>query len=54
MKDFPGFMKNPLNKIDSTSQYTLGIEGYVLFNLEALKILLGPTKTKDPKGGENE
>jgi quercetin dioxygenase-like cupin family protein len=29
MKDFPEFMKSPLNKIASSSQYTPGIEGYV-------------------------
>lgn len=29
MKDFPDFMKNPANKVDSDSQYTPGIEGYV-------------------------
>ncbi len=29
MKDFPGFMKNPANKVDSKSQHTPGIEGYV-------------------------
>jgi quercetin dioxygenase-like cupin family protein len=29
MKDFPGFMKNSANKVDSKSQYTPGIEGYV-------------------------
>ena len=29
MNEFPVFMKNPLNKIDSTSQFTPGIEGYV-------------------------
>jgi len=29
MKDFPDFMKNPLNKIATESQYTPGIEGYV-------------------------
>ena len=29
MKDFPDFMRNPANKIDSESQYTPGIEGYV-------------------------
>lgn len=28
MNDFPGFMKNPANKIDSQSQ-SRGIEGYV-------------------------
>jgi quercetin dioxygenase-like cupin family protein len=29
MNDFPEFMKNPLNKIASQSQYTDDIEGYV-------------------------
>ena len=29
MKDFPEFMRNPANKVDSESQYTPGIEGYV-------------------------
>jgi hypothetical protein len=29
MKEFPDFMRNPGNKIDSKSQYTPGIEGYV-------------------------
>jgi quercetin dioxygenase-like cupin family protein len=29
MNEFPKFMKNPLNKVSSKSQYTPGIEGYV-------------------------
>ena len=29
MRDFPTFMKNPANRIASTSQHTSGIEGYV-------------------------
>jgi ethanolamine utilization protein EutQ (cupin superfamily) len=29
VKDFPGFMKNPVNKISTASQYTKNIEGYV-------------------------
>ena len=29
MKDFPAFLKNPLNRIASSSQYTEDIEGYV-------------------------
>jgi hypothetical protein len=29
MKDFPEFIKNPVNKISVASQYALGIEGYV-------------------------
>lgn len=29
MKDFPEFMKNPVNRIRATSQHTKDIEGYV-------------------------
>ncbi len=29
MHDFPAFLKNPLNRIASSSQYTDDIEGYV-------------------------
>jgi ethanolamine utilization protein EutQ (cupin superfamily) len=29
MNDFPAFMKNPVNRIDSSSQATPGVEGYV-------------------------
>ena len=29
MKDFPAFVKNPLNRIAASSQYTEDIEGYV-------------------------
>jgi quercetin dioxygenase-like cupin family protein len=29
MDDFPAFMRNPINRIASTSQYTDDIEGYV-------------------------
>ena len=29
MKEFPNFMKNPLNKVSSKLQFTPGIEGYV-------------------------
>ena len=29
MKDFPDFMKQPANKIATTSQATVGVEGYV-------------------------
>jgi len=29
MRDFPAFMKNPLNSIPASSQNTAGIEGYV-------------------------
>jgi quercetin dioxygenase-like cupin family protein len=28
MNDFPPFMKNPLNQVDKTSQYSKDIEGY--------------------------
>jgi quercetin dioxygenase-like cupin family protein len=29
MKDFPAFMKNPINRIATSSQSTPGVEGYV-------------------------
>jgi quercetin dioxygenase-like cupin family protein len=29
MHDFPAFMKNPINRIDPSSQSTPGVEGYV-------------------------
>lgn len=29
MEDFPEFMKNPVNRVATSSQYTPGIEGYV-------------------------
>ena len=29
MQDFPGFMKNPKNRIRQASQYTKDVEGYV-------------------------
>jgi ethanolamine utilization protein EutQ (cupin superfamily) len=29
MRDFPAFMKNPINRIASSSQHTPGVEGYV-------------------------
>lgn len=29
MADFPTFMKNPVNRIASSSQHTAGVEGYV-------------------------
>ena len=34
MEIFPDFMKNPVNRIESTSQYTPGIEGYVFDGLD--------------------
>ena len=34
MKKFPDFMKNPLNKVDSSSQFTPGIEGYVFDGID--------------------
>ena len=35
MNDFPEFMKHPANKVDPTSQYTPGIEGYVFDGADA-------------------
>ncbi|MFZ5975686.1 MAG: cupin domain-containing protein [Bacillota bacterium] len=34
MKDFPQFMKNPLNRIRQASQFTKDIEGYVFDGLD--------------------
>ncbi len=34
MNDFPDFLKNPLNRIASSSQYTAETEGYVFDGLD--------------------
>lgn len=34
MKDFPNFMKNPVNMVDPSTQFTPGIEGYVFDGLD--------------------
>lgn len=34
MNDFPGFMKNPANMVDPSSQFTPGIEGYVFDGID--------------------
>ena len=34
MKDFPKFMKNPVNKIKQSSQYTKDIEGFVFDGID--------------------
>ena len=34
MDEFPLFMKNPINMVDPSSQYTPGIEGYVFDGLD--------------------
>ena len=38
MKDFPEFIKNPLNKISTTSQYAKGIEGYVFDGVDGSQV----------------
>ena len=40
MKNFPDFMRNPVNKIDSRYQYTPGIEGYVFDGVDGSQIAL--------------
>ena len=34
MNDFPSFMKNPINMVDPSTQFTPGIEGYVFDGLD--------------------
>lgn len=34
MNDFPSFMKNPVNMVDPSSQFTPGIEGYVFDGID--------------------
>ncbi|MEW6657133.1 MAG: cupin domain-containing protein [Thermodesulfobacteriota bacterium] len=38
MDDFPDFMKNPLNRIASKSQYTENIEGYVFDGADSSQV----------------
>ncbi len=46
MKDFPEFIKNPINKIATTSQNTAGVEGYVYDGAEGSQVVYW-TYTKD-------
>ena len=34
MNEFPSFMKNPVNMVDPSSQFTPGIEGYVFDGID--------------------
>jgi mannose-6-phosphate isomerase-like protein (cupin superfamily) len=38
VNDFPEFMKNPINKIASESQYTADIEGYVFDGADGIQV----------------
>ncbi len=38
MSDFPAFMKNPINRIATSSQHTLGMEGYVFDGADGSQI----------------
>lgn len=40
MADFPKVVKNPLNRIDTTSQYTSDIEGYVFDGADGSQVAL--------------
>ena len=44
MNDFPEFMRNPANKIDSRTQYTKGIEGYVFDGADGSQMAFWTTK----------
>ncbi|HET9960108.1 MAG TPA: cupin domain-containing protein [Polyangiaceae bacterium] len=51
MGHFPAFIKNPLNRIASSSQYTQGIEGYLFDGLDGSQAALWEcheTRTSQP------
>jgi quercetin dioxygenase-like cupin family protein len=43
MNDFPEFLKNPVNKISSASQYTKGIEGYLFDGVDGSQVAFWTT-----------
>jgi len=47
MEEFPGFMRNPANKIAAETQYTSGIEGYVFDGADGSQMAFWT----NPKGG---
>lgn len=53
MNDFPGFMKNPANMIDPSSQFTPGIEGYVFDGIDGSQMAFW-TYGKDAASAEHE
>jgi len=40
MADFPAFVRNPANRIASSSQYTEGVEGYVFDGADGSQVAL--------------
>ena len=52
MNDFPDFMKNSANKVDSKSQYTPGIEGYVYDGVDGSQMAFWTYK-QTAKSGEH-
>jgi quercetin dioxygenase-like cupin family protein len=52
MKDFPEFMKHPLNRIRQSSQYTSGIEGFVFDGKEGSQMAFW-TCREDRKSAEH-
>jgi quercetin dioxygenase-like cupin family protein len=50
MNDFPSFMKNPVNMVDPSSQFTPGIEGYVFDGVDGSQMAFwtyGETATSE-------
>jgi len=45
MADFPAFMKSPLNRIASSSQYTDDIEGYVFDGADGSQVAFWKART---------
>lgn len=40
MPDFPGFVRNPANRIASSSQFTDGVEGYLFDGADGSQVAL--------------
>lgn len=53
MDVFPTFMKNPINMVDPSSQYTTGIEGYVFDGIDGSQMAFW-TYEKDALSKEHE
>ena len=51
MNEFPGFMRNPLNRIDPDSQYTKGIEGFVFDGVDGSQMAFWTYKENATSSG---
>lgn len=53
MDEFPDFMKNQLNRVDPSSQFTRGIEGYVFDGIDGSQMAFW-TYGEDATSAEHE